>query len=80
MFVKGEIMNQEDIEISVAYFSKDSVLMENKELKRIGSFIKKLQLENKQLKEELEKLKHKHYLIQSGRGNGKTYLLHLQFF
>lgn len=27
---------------------------------------------------ELEELKHKHYLIQGGRGNGKTYLLHLQ--
>ena len=25
-----------------------------------------------------EELKHKHYLIQGGRGNGKTYLLHLQ--
>ena len=37
-----------------------------------------LQQENSRLKEELEELKHKHYLIQGGRGNGKTYLLHLQ--
>lgn len=38
----------------------------------------KLQQENQELKEELEELKHKHYLIQGGRGHGKTYLLHLQ--
>lgn len=37
-----------------------------------------LQQENSRLKEELEELKHKHYLIQGGRGNGKTYLLRLQ--
>ena len=40
--------------------------------------IMKLQQENSRLKEELEELKHKHYLIQGGRGSCKTYLLHLQ--
>ena len=48
-------------------------------LKRLCiEYIDNLQQENSRLKEELEELKHKHYLIQGGRGNGKTYLLHLQ--
>lgn len=48
-------------------------------LKRLCiEYIDNLQQENSRLKEELEELKHKHYLIQGGRGNCKTYLLHLQ--
>ncbi len=34
--------------------------------------------ENEKLKEEIENLKEKHFLIQGGRSTGKTYLIKLQ--
>lgn len=39
---------------------------------------KKLELELNDLKKELNKLRHTHYIIQNGRGNCKTYLMQLQ--
>lgn len=75
-------MNMEEIE---NYISELESMFELSELEehgrnilKVGIYIKQLQQENSRLKEELEELKHKHYLIQGGRGNGKTYLLHLQ--
>ena len=75
-------MNMEEIE---NYISELESMFELSELEehgrnilKVGIYIKQLQQENSRLKEELEEFKHKHYLIQGGRGNGKTYLLHLQ--
>ena len=60
----------------VSEYTKSFV--EEKEKVIVQRLMMNLQQENSRLKEELEELKHKHYLIQGGRGNGKTYLLHLQ--
>ena len=75
-------MNMEEIENYISELESMFELSELEEHSRnilkVGIYIKQLQQENSRLKEELEELKHKHYLIQGGRGNGKTYLLHLQ--
>ena len=75
-------MNMEEIKNYISELESMFELSELEEHSRnilkVGNYIKQLQQENSRLKEELEELKHKHYLIQGGRGNGKTYLLHLQ--
>ena len=74
-------MNKEEIKAMIkdCVYSEDGITyMSDKQYNNCINIIEQLQQENSRLKEELEELKHKHYLIQGGRGNGKTYLLHLQ--
>ena len=77
---KEEILNKYIDLIDKGYCCACNELncIDNFPLAKITHAIRELQQENSRLKEELEELKHKHYLIQGGRGNGKTYLLHLQ--
>ena len=70
-------MNKEINKI-ISWIEMSYTRLNYKEELLLVNYIKQLQQENSRLKEELEELKHKHYLIQGGRGNGKTYLLHLQ--
>ena len=75
-------MNKEEIENYIteleSIFELSELEEHSRNILKVGIYIKQLQQENSRLKEELEELKYKHYLIQGGRGNGKTYLLHLQ--
>ena len=75
-------MNMEEIENYIteleSMFELSELEEHSRNILKVGIYIKQLQQENSRLKEELEELKHKHYLIQGGRGSGKTYLLHLQ--
>ena len=59
-------------------FIKNGVFSLEYDKETLRDMVLTLQEENQELKKQLEELQETHYLIQGGRGYGKTYLMKLK--